>query len=708
LITLADLFTAGYRTGGEGVDFSSVRLHRTGAERACRVLRARAFTVGSDVYFAAGAFAPHTPAGLRLLAHEVAHVVQQRRGAVAAVEVLPGLAVAPAGAAEEREADAAADALLAGRPFAFAMAGSPPSSGAAGPGRVAQRYMAWEHCVLGDMDPALVREAAQTGDGRGSGHLEAQCALLECLGRDPRGVDEEQVRVEYPGIETLRLPGSGLVVTLGELNVLPDYLGHPRDIETAPAAFLEPLVQSFRSWSIAELRRSAGHRGPRRLLPGALGYPRLGALAEIGEAMAVDGLGRRCGFEPWNLYSSVVGRNAAHFAPFSWYRWQSFHLMARELIERSLTATQDDRERLRTRARIYAGYADHFLHDSFAAGHLINKTLVMQWYIEWLAQSRVSYLDHRLLARMTADRQPTLHGPGLYDRGPTGLGAAATIVTSPPAQDPQTVVEASTMAERITASGVAGRTETERRAAYGAYLAMLGSSVAQLAAGVVHGYLNKRSLVVAAGQDGPRFRLQGDYTLLATLGHQAWASHADGRPGAAVSLAQQAITLHRQHDDRRSLAIMDRTAALANSKLGEHRLALAHLAECEEILAGLDLPLDVAMTLNCLGEVHYATGSFGKAEAFHALAAERSAACEAAGEEARAVKGLAVTARATGSDARADGLYRQAATLYAKFDQKTAASIRQRLGPKALSLNPPPPSGPLASMRGRFPNTIAP
>jgi hypothetical protein len=512
LTTLADLFSSCYRISGGRIDFGSVRLHRAGAERACRALRARAFTVGSDIYLSAGAFAPHTPEGLRLLAHEVAHVVQQQRGPVAAVDVTPGLAVAPAGTAEEREADAAADALLAGRPFAFAAAGSAPSAPAAGRGHVAQRYMAWEHCVLGDMDPALVHEAAQPG-ARGGVALEAQCVLLERLGRDPQDVDEERIRAEYPGIETLRLPGSGLVVTLGELNVLPDYLAHPSDIENAPAAFLGPLVQSFRSWSITELRRSAGAARPcsRRLLPGSLGYPRLGPLAEIGEALAVDRLGRRCGFEPWNLYSSVVGRNAGHFAPFSWYRWQSFHLMARELIERSLTATREDREKLRIRARIYAGYADHFLHDSYAAGHLINKTMVMQWYIEWLARSRVPYLDHRVLGRMTIDRQPLLHGPDLYERGAAGLNG-----TSPLAQDPQSVADAPTITERINASGVAGRTETERRAAYAAYLAMLGSSVAQLAGGVVHGYLNKHSLIVAAGQEGPRFRLQGDHTFLAS------------------------------------------------------------------------------------------------------------------------------------------------------------------------------------------------
>ena len=72
------------------------------------------------------------------------------------------------------------------------------------------------------------------------------------------------LRASHAGLETIRLPASGLVVTLGELNILADYLGHPGEIETAPAAFLGPLIQSVRGWNIAELLRSAGRRGPRR------------------------------------------------------------------------------------------------------------------------------------------------------------------------------------------------------------------------------------------------------------------------------------------------------------------------------------------------------------------------------------------------------------------------------------------------------------
>jgi hypothetical protein len=509
LASLADIFERCYRVGGSGVDFAGIRLHATGAERACRALHARAFTLGSDIYFGEGAFAPHTRAGLRLLAHEVAHVVQQQCGTVDTVPAGPGFAVAPPGSCHERAADAAAVALLTGRPFVFAGASRP---GEAGPQRTVQRYMAWEHALLGDLDPVPISAAATgpAGNGPGREHIEAYYALLELLGRDPLEVYEERLRAEYPDLETVRLPGSGLVVTLGELNVLPDYLAGPADIETAPAAFLGPLIQSVRSWSIAELRRSAGHPAPPRRLRGSLRYPLLRSwLAEAGEVLAVDALGRRCGFAPPDLYSSVLARNAGHFAPFSWHRWQSFHLMARDLITRSRTAGEGERAELRARARIYAGYADHFLQDSYAAGHLINKTLVMQWYVEWLAESRIPYRDQNELAGLTVSRQPALHGPEHYS---STAGPRAALR---PPWDPQRAAEAPTLAERIEASGVMGRTEPERREAYHAYLAMLGSTVAQFAVGVVHGHLNKRSLVVAAGQDGQRFRLHGDRTLLA-------------------------------------------------------------------------------------------------------------------------------------------------------------------------------------------------
>jgi hypothetical protein len=65
-------------------DFSQVRVHSDDAAAAsARGLNAEAYTAGNDIIFGAGRYAPGTPAGRRLLAHELAHVAQQARGAAA-------------------------------------------------------------------------------------------------------------------------------------------------------------------------------------------------------------------------------------------------------------------------------------------------------------------------------------------------------------------------------------------------------------------------------------------------------------------------------------------------------------------------------------------------------------------------------------------------------------------------------------------------
>ena len=66
-----------------GQDFSRVRLHADAvAEQSARDVNAEAYTIGNDVVFAAGQFAPETQQGRRLIAHELVHVVQQQRSQV--------------------------------------------------------------------------------------------------------------------------------------------------------------------------------------------------------------------------------------------------------------------------------------------------------------------------------------------------------------------------------------------------------------------------------------------------------------------------------------------------------------------------------------------------------------------------------------------------------------------------------------------------
>jgi hypothetical protein len=94
-------------------DLSAVRVH-TGpdAAGAAHSIDAEAFTAGRHIAFGAGRYAPGSEDGRRLLAHELVHVVQQAHGAAS---------LAPSGLSSpddtaEREADAAAEALVAGRP----------------------------------------------------------------------------------------------------------------------------------------------------------------------------------------------------------------------------------------------------------------------------------------------------------------------------------------------------------------------------------------------------------------------------------------------------------------------------------------------------------------------------------------------------------------------------------------------------------------
>ncbi len=66
-----------------GSDFCAVRIH-TGIDAAyvAQALKARAFTLGNNIIFGSGQYAPDSQEGGRLLAHELTHVLQQRSGLV--------------------------------------------------------------------------------------------------------------------------------------------------------------------------------------------------------------------------------------------------------------------------------------------------------------------------------------------------------------------------------------------------------------------------------------------------------------------------------------------------------------------------------------------------------------------------------------------------------------------------------------------------
>jgi len=89
-----------------GRDFSRVRIHtdRPAAD-AARSVAARAFTVGEHIVFGGRQHAPDSTAGRYLLAHELAHTIQQRNAAVGIFRApIPGWNFTPADFARSREA----------------------------------------------------------------------------------------------------------------------------------------------------------------------------------------------------------------------------------------------------------------------------------------------------------------------------------------------------------------------------------------------------------------------------------------------------------------------------------------------------------------------------------------------------------------------------------------------------------------------------
>ena len=208
---------------------------------------------------------------------------------------------------------------------------------------------------------------------------------------------------------------------------------------------------------------------------GVLNADQFGELKMMGESVA----GVRIGSEPERLgiegrddtsYTAGLGRNACHFAPHSWHSWATAHAKAITLAQTSWTnrdraakleaqtveieqspprqgndkAVAYNRKQRATMdivasdslnaAMIENGFGDHFLQDSYAAGHLINKTLIMQWFAKWLDTkgAKRDYMteDEWRRVQQIAYGQPGVAATGLAD--PATIGQAVS-------NDPQSV-----------------------------------------------------------------------------------------------------------------------------------------------------------------------------------------------------------------------------------------------------------------------------
>ena len=98
-----------------GADFSDVRIHTDAkAASSAAAVSAQAYTVGHEVVFGRGSFAPDSPEGRHRLAHELTHVRQQRKGPVPGTDTGTGVAVSDPSDPFEQEAEATANRVMSG------------------------------------------------------------------------------------------------------------------------------------------------------------------------------------------------------------------------------------------------------------------------------------------------------------------------------------------------------------------------------------------------------------------------------------------------------------------------------------------------------------------------------------------------------------------------------------------------------------------
>jgi hypothetical protein len=166
-----------------GADLSAVRLH-TGSESAAAATNfgARAFTVGNDIHFNAGQFAPGTKEGDKLLAHELTHVVQGQSSGIqrkpdesndASTAQEEGVkdAVSDPDEPAEKEADAVSEKVSEDLHDSTGSRSSKPRSGEVGASASASAHKSDKTTIAAKLEGTARKlfRSAQPGGGAASG-----------------------------------------------------------------------------------------------------------------------------------------------------------------------------------------------------------------------------------------------------------------------------------------------------------------------------------------------------------------------------------------------------------------------------------------------------------------------------------------------------------------------------------------------------------
>ncbi|HYO49829.1 MAG TPA: hypothetical protein VEW94_08250 [Chloroflexia bacterium] len=231
----------------------------------------------------------------------------------------------------------------------------------------------------------------------------------EATGKPVKGKDGEWqvpfVTMPVKGDAENAEPGKeSIVVAYSELNTLPDFFGNPETIANTRKSKVLALLQGVREQSYNELGKIYNEIFEQDInkLKGTIVDDEFqGAKGPTGKAwidsayeirkedevntQTLPGKGETKGLS--EQYFAAVERNACHFAPYSWDAWQEYHEAALKDARASHEARRNGNEakanELGNSAMLKTGFGEHYLQDSFAGGHLIDKTRIMQTFLQW-------------------------------------------------------------------------------------------------------------------------------------------------------------------------------------------------------------------------------------------------------------------------------------------------------------------------------------
>jgi len=302
----------------------------------------------------------------------------------------------------------------------------------------------------------------------------------------------------------VRLPAApgqeSMLITYGELNTLADFYGDLETMKRANPKQRRQLVQSVRKETFLRLKEiydalntsltkleqkndavTSAQQGfkdgklSKASFSGAAKPDFISGIAGQADLLAGDKplLGQGTGARgDTSKYGAGLARNACHFVPESWHSWAATHDSGRALAQQSwdlfveakrlqdafnladysrrpldrveaesaIRLKKGKSAALANEALLSNGFGDHYLQDSYASGHMINKTQIMQWYVQYIDKSdEWDYFKDKNWRKV----QQMAYGQNLADAGQYDKanvkGASAGNQNEAAARNPQSV-----------------------------------------------------------------------------------------------------------------------------------------------------------------------------------------------------------------------------------------------------------------------------